>query len=300
MPGTGVRVRPRVRPRRWTRGPGALEIDGFDRRRQAMQDPDEDTIQLLPRFTCSLVGREVGPEETVGRLIVHLALEGGGLSRQVIAGRLWPDLDTVSSAKRLRQLLWRIRPETRSMIVVGADSLRLADDVTVDYHAAKSLARHILHVDPGSLHDVDPLIVRLLSTELLRDGYDEEILNEQGRWDRLRLLALERLATTSLELGDTENAIILATLGAQVDGLAEAPPRVLVQAHLRRGDTVAAYRAYLDYGAVVRRELGVEPGPALRELVSGLSRPGPSGPAPSGPAPSSPAPSRPGPSGHRP
>ncbi|RFS86052.1 hypothetical protein D0T12_05310 [Actinomadura spongiicola] len=96
-----------------------------------------------------------------------------------MAARLWPDLDAVSSAKRLRQLLWRMR----------------------------------------------------------------------GRWDRLRLLA---------------------TLGAQVDELAEAPQRVLVQAHPRRGDTVTAYRAYLDYDATVRRELGVEPGPALRDLVSGL------------------------------
>ncbi|MFI0366722.1 BTAD domain-containing putative transcriptional regulator [Actinomadura sp. 1N219] len=245
-----------------------------------MQDPDEDTIQLLPRFACCLVGHEVGPEETVGRLIVHLALEGGGLSRQAAGARLWPDLDTANSAKRLRQLLWRLRPETRSMIVIGTDSLRLADDVTVDYHAAKSLAQHILHIAPATLHDVDPLIVRLLSTELLRDGYDEEVLNERGRWDRLRLLALERLATTALEIGDTENAVVLATLAAQVDDLAETPPRVLVQAHLRRGDTVTAYRTYLDYAAVVRRELGVEPGPALRELVSGLHLPAPSGPRP--------------------
>ncbi|RKS68382.1 transcriptional activator [Actinomadura pelletieri DSM 43383] len=235
-----------------------------------MHESDEDTIQLLPYFVCRLADRDVGPEESVGRLIVHLALEDGGLSRHVMAARLWPDLDAVSSAKRLRQLLWRMRPETRSLLVIGADSLRLAEDVTVDYHAARSLAQHILHTDPGDLHDIDPLIVRMLSTELLRDGHDEEILNEQGRWDRLRLLALERLATAALESGDTENAILLATLGAQVDELAEGPPRALVQAHLRRGDTVTAYRTYLDYDATVRRELGVEPSPALRELVAGL------------------------------
>ncbi|TYB49446.1 AfsR/SARP family transcriptional regulator [Actinomadura chibensis] len=235
-----------------------------------MHDPDQVTIQLLPHFACRPAGREIGAEETVSKLIIHLALETGSLSRQVVAARLWPDLDPVGSAKRLRQLLWRMRPEARSMLVIGADSLRLAEDVTVDYHAAKSLAQHIVHADPGELRDIDPVIVRLLSTELLRDGYDEEVLGERDRWNRLRLLALERLATTALELGDTENAIILATLGTQVDDLAEIPQRVLVQAHLRRGDTVTAYRTFLDYGSVVRRELGVEPGPALQELVSGL------------------------------
>ncbi|MFI0487252.1 BTAD domain-containing putative transcriptional regulator [Actinomadura sp. 9N215] len=235
-----------------------------------MQAPDEDTIQLLPHFACRLAGHEIGPDETASRLLIHLALEAGRLSRSAMAARLWPDLDPMSSAKRLRQLLWRIRPEARSMVVIGADSLRLADDVTVDYHAARSLAQHILHAVPSELHEIDPLIVRLLSTELLRDGHDEEIMNERYRWDRLRLLALERLATTALELGDTESAIVLATLGSHVDDLAEIPPRVLVQAHLMRGDTVTAYRTYLDYGAVVRRELGVEPGPALQDLVARL------------------------------
>lgn len=233
-----------------------------------MHEHKENAVYLLPEFSCSFNGRKVGSDETSGKLIIYLALEAGGLSRGAAAARLWPDVDPRNSAKRLRQLLWRIRQEARSMITVSTDSLRLTEDAIVDYRAAKTLAQDVLRTDPLDLREVDPLIVRLLSTELLREVYDEEVLGERDRWDRLRLLALERLAKASLDFGDATSAIVLATLAAQVDELAEDPQRLLTEAHLRRGDTVSAYRSYLDYAKVLRRELGVEPGPSLQELVT--------------------------------
>jgi DNA-binding SARP family transcriptional activator len=52
-----------------------------------------------------------------------------------------------------------------------------------------------------------------------------------------------------------------------VEPLRESAQRALIEAHLGAGNLVEARRIYDAYRGLVRRELGVEPGPALARLV---------------------------------
>ncbi len=205
---------------------------------------------------------------------MNLALENEGVKREALRVRLWPDQAPGQSAKRLRQLLWRIRRHTRDALIVAShDRLALAEAVAVDYRAAEAIASNVLPGRTSELPVMDPMIPRLLGTELLRGVTDEEILDAQARWDRLRQLALERLALAHIEIGETGIAAELATAAADVDELAERPHRILVEAYLHEGDTIGARRAYLHFEELARRHLEADPSPAFRKLITDIARP---------------------------
>ncbi|GAA2611207.1 bacterial transcriptional activator domain-containing protein [Actinomadura fulvescens] len=224
-------------------------------------------VGLLPEFGCFLNDAQVTLPRAPGRLLIQLALVGEA-SRRAIAASLWPDTDPLHATKRLSQALWRIRDRTGdALLKAEADRLRLADGVSVDYWAAKAIAHNILK-GISRPADPDPLVVKMLSTELLRELDDDEIDRERERWDRLRTLALERMADDLLRRGDPDKTIEIALLASEVDELAEGPQLLLASAHLTRGDTISARRVYRRYTETVRRELQVEPSAAFRELVS--------------------------------
>ncbi|WP_165975532.1 hypothetical protein [Actinomadura rubrisoli] len=107
-------------------------------------------VYLLPEFSCSLVGDKGALTAAGRRLVVRLAFEDGFLPRKVLETDLWPDLEPARAGKRLSQLLWRIRSTTEdALIVVDGDRVRLAGDVTIDYWAAKTIARNLLRSDPN-------------------------------------------------------------------------------------------------------------------------------------------------------
>ncbi|WP_165495221.1 AfsR/SARP family transcriptional regulator [Actinomadura roseirufa] len=225
-------------------------------------------VHLLPEFSCSLTGVQGGLSGTGRRLVTRLAFESGALSRKMIEAEFWPDMEPGKAGRRLSQLLWRIRSATEDALVrVDGDRVGLAGDVAVDYWAAKTLARNVLKSDERFLHDVDPVILKLLSTELLRDVLDEQVLRERDHWDRLRLLALERVAAACLEAGDPLAALETGLLATGVDDLAERASRIVFSAYVAVGDTVAARRVYLGYEDRVRRSLGVDASPAFHDLV---------------------------------
>ncbi|MFG2000765.1 BTAD domain-containing putative transcriptional regulator [Spirillospora sp. NPDC048911] len=229
--------------------------------------PSPAVVGLLPEFGCYLNDAHVALPHTPGRLLIRLAL-GGETSRKAIAASLWPDTEPFQAAKRLSQALWRIRDRTGDLLLISqADRLRLAEDVSVDYWAAKAIAHSILKgvsrpVDP------DPVVVRMLGTELLRGRDDDGIDRERERWDRLRTLALERMAAELLRRGEPDKTIEIALLASEVDELAEGPHLLVASAHLTRGDTIGARRVYRRYTTMVRRELQVDPSAAFRDLIS--------------------------------
>ncbi|MGI5207123.1 hypothetical protein ACQEU6_36805 [Spirillospora sp. CA-108201] len=99
-------------------------------------------LGLLGLFRCRVGGRDVRPAPAPRRLIVTVALEPGGLGRESLQGRLWPDAEAAEPAKRLRQSLWRVRRETGArLLAVTPSHVALADGVDVDLRRGERLAR---------------------------------------------------------------------------------------------------------------------------------------------------------------
>lgn len=119
----------------------------------------------------------------------------------------------------------------------------------------------------------DPVAAAAVLDEALRlwhgDAYagifGDRIEVERTRLAERRLAAVERRARIAMELGDDG-------LIAELAGLVHAHPlheplhELLIQALYRAGRSVEALEAFQDARRTLRSELGVEPGPALREL----------------------------------
>ena len=93
-----------------------------------------------------------------------------------------------------------------------------------------------------------------------------------GRLEEVRLAALEARAEALLECGKFGDAI------AELETLAAAHPlrerlwSLRMLALYRAGRQADALRAYRDLRAILADELAIEPGPALRDLHTGILR----------------------------
>lgn len=226
----------------------------------------EDTgLALLPSFRCWVGGREVHLPRALSCLIVIVALEDGGVGRASVQSRLWPDSPPGDAGKRLRQALWRIRRETGGRILdVSPTHLRLASEIETDLRRGERLARRLSRgeAEPEARADT-----ALLGRELLTGWTDDAVRPARDRWDRLRLLALERLAEQALTSGDVPGAMDLAESASRVDEIGEAPHRILAAAHLARGDNASAWRVYARYRDLLVVEMGLEPSRGFLDLV---------------------------------
>ncbi|WP_067453103.1 AfsR/SARP family transcriptional regulator [Actinomadura macra] len=227
-------------------------------------------LELLPSFRCQVGGREVRLSEGICSLVVMVALEETWIARRTVQARLWPDAEPVGAAKRLRQALWRVRRETGGRLLEATTGhIRLVQDVRVDLCEARSLARSVIDrkVPPEPARSAD---TGVLGRELLHGWTDEKVEVVRVQWDRLRVLALERLAEQSLASGGTVDALELAGTAAAVDAFGEAPHRIMASAHLGRGDHASAWRVYTGYRRLLKRELGLEPSTGFSELFASL------------------------------
>ncbi|TYB47764.1 AfsR/SARP family transcriptional regulator [Actinomadura chibensis] len=211
-----------------------------------------------------------------------VALEDGGVGRAAVQSRLWPDSPPREAGKRLRQALWRIGRETGGRVLdVSPAHIRLAPGVETDLRRGERFARRLSRgeADAGGRAET-----ALLGRELLAGWTDEAVRPTRDRWDRLRLLALERLAERALLAGDVPGAMELAESAARVDQIGEAPHRILAAAHLARGDNASAWRVYARYRDLLVTEMGLEPSRWFLDLVEelvesrrvrGMARPSP-------------------------
>ncbi|MFI0447119.1 BTAD domain-containing putative transcriptional regulator [Actinomadura sp. 6N118] len=220
----------------------------------------------MPSVRCHLDGFEVPLTEGMRSLVITVALEGDGLPRRALQVRMWPDLESCSAAKRLRQLLWRVKRETGDRLLNAASGcVRLAETVSVDLRSAERRARGI--VNGEICPSIDPAEWSFLGEELLSGWPDESVWEAQDRWNRLRLLALERLAERALQAGDFPAAIELASVAVSVDEFNEVPHRVIAAAYLERGDLASSWRVFTKFQQLLRREMGLEPSASFRDLV---------------------------------
>jgi DNA-binding SARP family transcriptional activator len=147
-----------------------------------------------------------------------------------------------------------------------ATHLRLADGVTIDLELAGTAARRVLDEEIP----LDPADVRVLveSGDLLPDWYDDWVLLERERFRQVRLHALEVLSTRLAAAGRMGGAIDAATLAVSIEPLRESAHRAVIRLHLDEGNVGEAMRQYETYRTLLKRDLGLEPSPAIARLVS--------------------------------
>jgi DNA-binding SARP family transcriptional activator len=198
------------------------------------------------------------------RLLAFLALHDRPLLRPFVAGCLWTDASESRAAASLRSALWRLGAP--GLVQATATHLRLADGVTIDLELAGTAARRVLDEEIP----LDPADVRVLvdSGDLLPDWYDDWVLLERERFRQVRLHALEVLSTRLAAAGRMGGAIDAATLAVSIEPLRESAHRAVIRLHLDEGNVGEAMRQYETYRTLLKRDLGLEPSPAIARLVS--------------------------------
>jgi DNA-binding SARP family transcriptional activator/pimeloyl-ACP methyl ester carboxylesterase len=201
-------------------------------------------------------------------LLLYLADTGAPVSRDVVAGLLWPDADATSSRAGLRRTLHRLHAMLgREIVAADRSSLRLSSElcIEVDAHA------FVIACDRGKLD----VAMQLYGGDFLA-GFSVRGAPTFDEWTYFRREALRSRLAQVLERSfdarmlarDFHSAIICATRLLTLDPISENAHRNLIRAHLHAGNRPAAERQLEACVRLLRDELGVEPEPQTRALLS--------------------------------
>jgi DNA-binding SARP family transcriptional activator len=226
------------------------------------------TLSLLRGFALRVGDDPVPLTWSAQRLVAFLALQDRPLARTYVAGVLWPDTPSIRAAANLRSALWRAQRSCGRLILASTQQLALAPDVVVDLRGIVSHANRLLG-GAGRCDDALDTVTRLsLSADLLPDWYDDDwVLIEREQYHQLRMHALEAMCER-LIAGERYGEAVAAGLAAvRAEPLRESAQRALIRAHLAEGNRWEALQQYEHYRLLLHGELGVEPSPALCELL---------------------------------
>lgn len=228
-------------------------------------------LTLLGGFDLRCGDDTVPLPPSAQRLVAMLALHDTALRRDYIAGLLWCDSTEARASGSLRSALWKLQLAVPELIWHQGGNLGLSD-IDIDVRRASRLARSIVtgRVDEEM---IAALLEPRFSCELLPGWYDEWVLVERERHRQLALHALELLCEHLTAAGRYGAAIMAGLAAVDREPLRESAHRALVRAHLAEGNAWEAIRRYRHYETIAARELGVEPSPLMRSLLSQIRTP---------------------------
>lgn len=182
------------------------------------------------------------------------------MQRSMVAFTLWLEKPEDRALANLRSMLWRTADDLAGVVIADGHEIGLHPEAGVDYRLARREAIAVLE-------GTSPAVSRPYIGELLPGWYDEWVIVERERLRSLQLQALERQAELSLAEGNWGEAVITASAAVDIDPLRESTHRILIRATLAQGNIADAIRIYDDYRDTLREQLGLDPSPALAEMV---------------------------------
>ena len=198
--------------------------------------------------------------------------------RQHLAFTFWPDSNEAQARNNLRQVLHELRhalPEAERFLVANtrtagwrADAAFELDVSAFEAALAEAAAGR---GGPGERPALERA-VEIYRGDLLPGCYDPWIEGDRDRLRRLHREALARLAALLEAARDYPGAIRHLHRLLQDEPTDEESCRSLMRVLALSGDRAGALRLYRDHSAALRRELGVDPGPDLRQLHEALLR----------------------------
>ncbi len=253
-------------------------------------------ISLFGNLRISFAGRPLTAVNTnrLQSLIAYLILHGDAPQpRERLAFVLWPASSESQARTNLRQLLHHLKralPSECNLLVTDHFAVRWRQDPSctidaVDFQAAIAEAGSA-RTEKDRAREIQSLTAaaQLYEDDLLPALYDDWITPLREDYRRRISGVLHRLAILFEEQKEYAAAIPWAERLVALDALSEPHHQLLIRLHAANHDRSGALRAYHQCMRVLRREMGVEPGPATLELFErilkaepGLSRDLPSG-----------------------
>lgn len=234
-------------------------------------------IQLCGPITVELEGRrlEARLPGRQGRLLfVYLVLgRARVLSRDELAGAVWPEQAPTGAGANLRVVLSRLRAALGPDVVAGRGDLRLVlDEAWVDIE----IAGRKIHEAEAAVHAEDwpralpaATIAYTISARGFLPGEQAPWVAEQRRWlEDVHLRALECDAAASLGIGGSEVAAAErdARRLTRLAPFRESGHRLLMRSLARQGNSAEALLVYEQLRTFLRDEIGGAPDPLTQAL----------------------------------
>ncbi len=261
-------------------------------------------IHLFGNLRISLGGRPVTGVNTsrLQSLIAYLILHGDvPQPRDRLAFTLWPASSEPQARTNLRQLIHNLKralPAETNVLETDHSEIRWRRSEkctidTVEFEAALAAAESARkECDPQEELQALRRAAELYEDDLLPALYDDWLAPIREDYRRKVSQVLHRLATLASASEDYATAIPWAERLLALDSLSEANHQLLIRLHAANRDRSSALRAYHRCMRILRREMGVEPGPATLELFETILKAdsNASSDAEPAPAPHSPSP----------
>ncbi len=235
-------------------------------------------IELFGKFRITRGEKPVAGVNTnrLQSLLAFLVLHSDApQSREYLAFLLWPNSNEAQSRTNLRQLLHHLRralPEEDHLLAIDNHSVQWRRDAACAVDAAEFDAAVAAARSAAKRGDADAELrslqwaAHLYQDDLLPGLYDEWVPAVRDRYRREVEQVLGRLAGLLEGKGDYPAAIQYVERLVAQDPLRETHHQFLIRLLAANHDRAGAIRAYHQAMRVLRRELGVEPGAATREL----------------------------------
>jgi DNA-binding SARP family transcriptional activator/predicted ATPase len=206
--------------------------------------------------------------------------------RERLAFTLWPGSSESQARTNLRQLLHHLKralPAQSNSLVADhfvvqwrPDSSCSVDALEFQAAIAEAAAARNLEDRERELQHLTTA-ARLYEDDLLPGLYDDWLTPLREEYRKRISEALQRLAIVFEQRQEYAAAIPFAERLVALDSLSEAHHQLLIRLHAANQDRASALRAYHQCMRVLRREMGVEPGAATRELFERILKKAESG-----------------------
>jgi DNA-binding SARP family transcriptional activator len=231
-------------------------------------------IRLLGEFQLVWEGTPVadlsGRQQT---LIAYILLQPNqSASRQQAAFTLWPDStdgQARTNLRRLLLLLHRTLPQIDDLLDITRTTLawRPQTPIDIDFLIFQEALAPAKGPDRRSLL---AKAVEAYAGELMPDCYDEWIHPERERLRNAYAQALADLTLLAEQERDYAVAIDYARRLLRHDPLHEVAYRRLMRLLALTGDRAGALQSYHTCATLLRREIGVDPGPETQQIYTQL------------------------------
>lgn len=202
-------------------------------------------------------------------VLALLALTRSPMTRERVAGTLWPEVDRKSSQARLRSTLWRLGSERAVMLETRGNSLKLAATCHVDLFEAERVA-HSLSSGSSVSHSPEKMLA-LFGKDLLSDWYEPWLDAERAIYRQTRVYALESLARALTAKGHFYLATRACMEAIRSEPFRDTSHLLLVEAYRAEGNPGAALYHIHRYRETLWEELKVAPGRVLTSLEAELT-----------------------------
>lgn len=223
-------------------------------------------LHLLEGFALERLDSPVAVPVGMQRLLAFLALRGSA-HRCVVAGMLWPEVPEAQALASLRTGIWRMNRTVPGLIRTEGSHLSMATMITVDSREQEGFATRLLRDHVEDEQWISAGLDSLWHGELLPGWYDDWVVFERERLNQLRLHAMERTAALLTRRRELDTALQLALEAVRAEPLRETANAVLMSVYLAEGNVSDAIHQLHVFQDLLARELGLEPSPALRQLV---------------------------------